>query len=52
MLFSNLTARTILQHLCKDMDYFLYFKKIRTNLQNRYKDRDQNVYSLDELGIQ
>ena len=32
--------------LCKDRDYFLHFKRIGTNLQNDYKDRDQNAYSL------
>jgi len=39
--------RTILQNLCKDRDYFLHFKKIGTNVQNGYKDRDQNAYSLE-----
>ena len=39
-------GRTILQNLCKDKDYFLHFKKIGTNVQNDYKDKDQNAYSL------
>ena len=38
--------RTILQNLCKNNDYFLHFKKIGTNVQNDYKDKDQNAYSL------
>jgi len=42
----NLTTMTILQNLCKDIDYFLHFKKIGTNLQKRSKVRDQNVYLL------
>jgi len=50
MLFSNLTARTILQHLCKDKNYFLHLKKIETNFQNGYKDKDQNAYSFRREG--
>ena len=42
----KLNESTILQNLCKDRDYLLYFKKIGTNVQNGYKDRDQNAYSL------
>ena len=38
--------KDILQHLCKDRDYFLHFNRIGTNMQNNYKDRDQNVYLL------
>ena len=45
-LLSNLTAKTILQHLCKDRDFFLHFNRIETNLQKGYKDRDQNAYLL------
>ena len=41
-------ARTILQQLCKDRDYFLHFNKIETNMQNDYKDRDQIAYSLSK----
>ena len=31
---------TILQHLCKDRDYFEYNIKLRTNMQNGYNLRD------------
>ena len=41
-----LTIRTYLHNGCKDRDYFLYFKKIGTNLQNESKVKDQNAYSL------
>ena len=51
VLLSNLSARIILQHLCKDMNYFLHFKMIKTNLQNDYKDRNQNAYSLKKQPI-
>ena len=44
--------KTILQNLCKNRDYFIHFKKIRTNVQNGYKDRDQNVYSFSKIGMQ
>ena len=37
---------TILQNLCKDRNYFLHLKKIGTNVQNDYKGKDQNAYSL------
>jgi len=52
MLLSNLTTKTILQHLYKNKDYFLYFKKIETNLQNKYKDRNQNIsiHSVPKVG--
>ena len=39
-------AMTILQNLCRDRDYFLHFKKIKTNLQKGSKVRDQNAYLL------
>ena len=45
-LLLNLTAKTILQNLCKDIDYFLHLKKIETNLQKGSKVRDQNAYLL------
>ena len=32
--------RTILQHLCKDGDYFKFNIKLRTNIQNGYNLRD------------
>ena len=41
-----LTVGTYLYNGCKDMDYFLHFKRIRTNLQKGPKVRDQNAYSL------
>ena len=41
-----LTVGIYLHNGCKDRDYFLHFKKIGTNLQNGYKDGDQNAYSL------
>jgi len=41
-----LTVGTYLHNGCKDRDHFLYFKKIRTNLQKGPKVRDQNVYLL------
>jgi len=47
VLLLNLMARTILQNLCKDRDYFLRFKKIGTNLQKGPKVRDQNAYLLN-----
>ena len=31
---------TILQHLCKDMDYFEFNIKLWTNMQNEYNLRD------------
>ena len=31
---------------CKDEDYFFHFNRIETNIQNDYKDRDQNAYLL------
>ena len=33
-------GRTILQHLCKDMDYFEFNIKLGTNMQNGYNVRD------------
>ena len=44
-----LTVGNYLHNRCKDKDYFLYFKKIGTNLQNRSKVSDQNAYSLLRL---
>ena len=32
--------RTILQHLCKDRDYFEFNIKLKTNIQNWYNLRD------------
>ena len=32
--------RTILQHLCKDRDYFEFNIKLGTNMQNGYNLRD------------
>ena len=32
--------RTILQHLCKDRDYFKFNIKLETNMQNEYNLRD------------
>ena len=31
---------TILQHLCKDRDYFKFNIKLETNIQNEYNLRD------------
>ena len=33
-------GRTILQHLCKDRDYFEFNIKLGTNMQKRYNLRD------------
>ena len=33
-------GRTILQHLCKDRDYFGFNIKLGTNMQNEYNLRD------------
>ena len=33
-------GRIILQHLCKDRDYFEFNIKLRTNMQNGYNLRD------------
>ena len=33
-------GRTILQHLCKDRDYFEFNIKLETNMQNGYNLRD------------
>ena len=33
-------GRTILQHLCKDKDYFEFNIKLGTNMQNGYNLRD------------
>ena len=33
-------GRTILQHLCKDRDYFEFNIKLETNMQNKYNLRD------------
>ena len=33
-------GRTILQHLCKDRDYFEFNIKLGTNMQNGYNLRD------------
>ena len=32
--------KTILQHLCKDRDYFEFFIKLGTTMQQGYKVRD------------
>ena len=39
-------GRTILQHLCKDKNYFEFNIKLETNMQNGYNVRDQIAYSL------
>ena len=41
-----LMIETYLYNGCKDMNYFLHFKKIVTNLQKKSKVRDQNAYLL------
>ena len=33
-------GRIILQHLCKDMNYFAFHIKLETNMQNEYNLRD------------
>lgn len=43
-LFLYLMTKTILQNLCKNIDYFLHFKKIEINLQNELKVNNQNIY--------
>jgi len=37
---------TILQHLCKDRDYFEFNIKLGTNMQNGYNLMDYIAYSL------
>ena len=41
-----LTVKTYLHNGYKDMNYFSHFNKIKSNLQNRSKVKDQNTYSL------
>ena len=41
-----LTVETYLHNGCKDRNYFLHFKKIKTNLQKGPKVRNQNAYLL------
>jgi len=44
-----LIVGTYLHNGCKDRNYFLHLKKIETNLQNGYKDKNQNTYSLGRI---
>jgi len=39
-------GKTILQHFCKDRDYFEFNIKLGTNMQNGYNLRDKITYSL------
>ena len=39
-------GKTILQHFCKDRDYFEFNIKLGTNMQNGYNLKDKIAYSL------